>query len=434
MRDRLLGGGQLLGLNIRRLKTTTVSRTFIRIALVAAVSVAAVATPAAAQPRTLSVNNAVEAALTRPALDRILTARTRALRAASERNTVHPTPEFDLAYEQVLDDTLGGREFTAAVRQTFDLDGWRDRQRAALPHLEDAARADAAAKRLTLATATRSAFYAVLYHQHRVEALDAWIARLSWGAENLAKRHQQGDASLFALRRLQREHDGAQLKRALAHHKHTGAWADLQRLTGLDDRPVLVGTLAPTAALPSTPRAITSPQLVALQSRARAVASEQARWGDPMLRDWTLGAGYRLAQANEETGHGFVLSLSLPLAFWNNDAPTIDALNAEHAALTEAYQFETTQLQRKLAASNTRLESATLALAQQAVSQDNADDGLGPLAEKAFRAGAATLTELLEVYARETELSLDHIELEMEARRAALARDAALGLTQGVTP
>lgn len=406
-----------------RAKTPTINRIFVT--LVAATALSA---PARADGAPWSADDAVRHALANPALAALLDAAERTASADAAGATLLPTPAVELSHEQLL----GGRDrrgfdFSAQLRQTFDVSGWRSHLRAALPLHVAALRADADAQRVDLAAAVRLAFYEVRYRQSRLAAMDAQTGHLDRGVAAMLARKEHGDASTYDVARIDRARQLALAERAAEASRLAEAWATLDALTLWDERPELSGELSPPPQQSPSAALAPLPQLARLELAGRALDAELAATGSPGLRGWTVGAGYRLVDDAGDTGHGFVVSLEVPLALWNTEVPRRQRLEAERTRVSSELARERVAATRGQVAAAERLR-ATVEAAD-ALPPADADRPLVTMAERAYGAGEATLTELLDAYQSETNLALARIDLAWEARRAAidLARRRGVG-------
>ena len=389
--------------------------------------------PATAEAQSeVNADDVVRSALARPEVEERFSAQVSGVRAELDEATVFPTPTLGLAHEQVFGDlNVGYLEFSAMVEQRFDLSGWRGALRESLPHRESALRAETDAWQLEAATTVRVAFYRVRRHDERVAALDAWIARLEDGLVGVRAREEGGDASAYQVRRIEREIELARATRATEASARAEAWAELERWTMWQTRPVLVGALQPPPPTPTPDaRAPLRPELARLEHLELALDAETQAWGAPFWRGWSVGAGYRYAEVGPSTGHGFLVTLSLPLAFWNTDAPRVQRLRARQLEVSSELTLRTSLVAREVDAAHERLDAAMASL--ETMSGPSRDAELTRLAQVAFDAGEASLTELLDAFESETELQLARIDLQWEARRAAIALDRSRGI--GVPP
>lgn len=380
---------------------------------------------AGAQESAWTADEAVRRALANPEVQGILDGRIRSARAEVEARTVIPTPTLGASHEQVLgNEQAGYLESTIVVEQQFDVSSWRSRLRESVPHRERALRAESDEWRLDVATTVRGAFFEVRYREERMRTTDAWIGRLEEGAVAIRARQERGDAAPYDVRRVEREIEIARAQRAREEALLAEAWAALGSWSPWSSRPTLTGTLTPDA--PASAPETTLPALARLQHLDLALSAEAEAWGSPFWRGWTVGAGYRFAQVAAESGHGFVLSLSVPLTFWNNDLPEVERLRAEQARVGSELRLGRTLAERAETAGRQRLEQALAALSQLAPAERDAE--LTRLAEAAYAAGEATLTELLDAYDSEAELALARVDLQWEARRAAIDLDRRRGI------
>ena len=223
---------------------------------------------------------------------------------------------------------------------------------------------------------------------------------------------------------MERELEIARAQRIAEDSALAEAWATLDAWTQWEARPALLGSLAPES--PSVVATSEPPELIRLDQLVQGLQAEAAVWGSPFARGWVVGAGYRFADASAGTGHGFIVSLSLPLMFWNIDEARIDRLSAEETAAQAELEYRRDLSARGQVAAQERLDSAWEAL--ESLPDPARDAELTGLAEAAFSAGETTLTELLDAIESETELRLARIDLQWVARRAALNLDYRLGI------
>jgi cobalt-zinc-cadmium efflux system outer membrane protein len=370
-------------------------------------------------------DEAIDQALANPDIEAVLEAEIEAARAGIEEATVRRTPTLALDHEQVF----GGQpvayfQTTAMVRQEFDFTPWRRHLRETVPHREAALRAETDQWRLEVATAVRLAFYQVRYHEERIAAFDAWIAQLERGVVVIGKRSERGDASGYDVRRIERELEIAIARRAQEEAYLAEAWAALQAWTPFDAQPSLTGALTPNDTMKD--EVATLPRVVELENRELVLASELDAWGRPFGRGWAIGAAYRVAQQGGSYGQGFMVSLSVPLTFWNNDRPRVERLRAERASVESELSLTRTLAEQAEHGARERLQETLDALGE--LPGPERDGEVSQLAETAFGAGEASLLELLDAYGSETDLRLARIDLQWAARRAAIDLQRRLGI------
>lgn len=376
----------------------------------------------------VSVEDAVRVALANQHLVTHLDAQIASARAQLAEITVIPTPALGVTHEQVFGDTqVGYLETSAMVEQRFDLSAWRGALREALPHQEEALRAELAQRQLEVATSAREAFFRVRHHDERLAALDAWIAHLERGLEGLRAREARGDASAYQTRRIARELELAQARRITEALTRAEAWAELQRWTAWQPSQRLVGELAPAQPVDEAANAgPLRPELARLQSTQRALDAELGAWGSPIWRGWSVGAGYRYAEVGQSVGHGLLITLSVPLALWNTDAPRQDRLRSQQVEVRHELTLRQGLITREVSAARERHAAALRAL--DALPDPAQDAELSRMAQAAFDADEASLVELLDAFESDTDLQLARLDVQWEARRAAIALDHSLGI------
>ena len=378
--------------------------------------------------QSMSADEAVSRALKTPQVQELLQARILFERATLEESLVRPVPTLSLSYAQVPGQSLGGSlEFQAVANQTVDLTGWRARLRQTLAAREDAQRASTQSWRLRVSAEVRHAFFEALYLQERVRALEDWIARLERGVQIIAARQARGDASPYDVQRMQREVTLARQQRAASLAQLAQARSSLRAWVPWTQAPRLAGSLTPPSPPPQGQRVL--PEILQLQRLQSSLSAELDAWQRPFLRNWNVGGGYRFVREDGGQGHGFILSLTVPIALWNTDLARRDRLQAERARLGHEVELASTLAAQAEVAALQRQHDALAALALAPGPQER---DLTTMAEVSYGADEATLTELLDAYRSETELLLSTLDLQWEARKAALELERRRGV--GATP
>jgi cobalt-zinc-cadmium efflux system outer membrane protein len=405
-----------------RSQTPIVARFFAALIYVLA---AALPERASAQGPSWSEDEAVERALANPEIEAVLEAEIQAARAEVDEATVRPAPSLAIDHEHVFGGApVAYLQTTAMIRHQFDFTPWRRELRETVPHRESAARAETDQWRLEVATAVRLAFYQVRYHEERLAAIDAWIARLERGVEAIGERGKRGDASAYDVRRVERELEIAVARRAREEADLAEAWAALSAWTPWDVQPSLSGELTPSDTMKDT--TATLPQLEQLEQRELVLDAELDAWGVPFGRDWMIGAAYRFARQGGQNGQGFMVSLSIPLTFWNTDRPRVERLRAQRARVQGELELTRTLAEQAEHGARQRLQETLDALGQ--LPAPERDHELSQLAEVAYGAGEGTLLELLDAHESEAEIRLARIDLQWAARRASIELQRRLGI------
>jgi cobalt-zinc-cadmium efflux system outer membrane protein len=369
---------------------------------------------ARAQESGLEVEDAVRAALARPALQQRLESQERLARALQDERVLRPTPRLGAGYDQLFGgDNIAIQEVELTLSQEFDWIDWRAGLREATQRRQEALRAQHEEERLELATATREAFFEVRYVQERLAVLGRWRERLEEAIARTRARHERGDASRYELLRLERELQRADAEAALERARLSEAWSSLRHHVPWGDDVTLRGELSPPPSPPHDHEE-DHPRLVQLGALQEALTLEADTWDGALWRGWTLGAGYHGAQMVGATGHGFLLSLSLPLPLWDPLEPKRAAAQSQRREVEAERALAEAEIERHHVAARARLRD----LREELAALPLPDDELTRLAELAWASGELPLSELLDAWRSDEALRLAHLDLQWEARRA----------------
>lgn len=283
---------------------------------------------------------------------------------------------------------------------------------------------------MQVAAIVSMAFYKVRHHQERLKAINDTITQLERGVRLVAARKKQGDVSVLALARTKRAVQIAHAQRTIEHSQLIEAWATLQTWANWKSRPKLGGALQPSA--PESTSGALPPHLQALKQQQLALDNKVQAWGAPFWRGWTVSAGYMHVGMAGNHGPGVTLSLNVPLVWWDTDKPRIDALTAKRAHISGEFQLAQSMNIRAVDAATRRLTTTLDAIEKLTHTKTQNTIKLIPLAEAAYRGGELPLSELLDVYSSRSTLNLTAIDLQWEARRAAI--DLAILQGRNVTP
>lgn len=386
----------------------------------------------------MTVEQVTTRAIAHASLSRQLDAEIASERAALDIELTRPNPTWSLTHEQVFGDlNVGYREFSAQLERPLDLTDWRTPLRHALPHQERAIKALWRIRESEIAHEVHLAFYAILYHRRRVAITRDWIARLQTARQGLIEREARGDASSYQVRRVAAEIAIAEVSLDTETSDLEQAWGMLELfLPASPDltstaRPHLAGELfsredapiQPTTAL-SSDREATPDTLHLHRLRERSLATRQeeaAHQGSSFWRGWTVAAGYRHATVGPSSGHGFILSLSGPLAIEDVQEPRRQHIAARRIRLDAEVDLLTARTRQRIHAARQRLQLAIRAI--ETHDDTLTDTELTSMAQLAFDTDEAPLSELLDAFEIETRMQLAKVELEREARQAQLALD-----------
>lgn len=409
---------------IRRRKSPTHHRTLAW--WVAAFSLLLLASTAQAQaPRT--ADHAVQAALENEAIDEWVAARLAENAEARRATLTRPNPSLAFGVDAPIGQgSASGTELAWALEQTFDVSRWRRDYRSEASRADAVIAADEAAWRLEVATAARTAFYAALRLQREYEVYARWVDAIEQATTGVRARVAQGDEAPIVLRSMEQSLAHAQL----AHQSRLAAAAEaaaaLEAWTGWQGGAPLEGELAPTEASSTTPTQ--RPELARLEQMALALASEGLALPASRGQGWSVGLGYRIADTGPRAQHLVLGTVAIPLAIRDTNAPQRARLDAQAEALRAERERQSAAFGREAEAARRRY-----AIAFRAVEHGHAlasAPPLGPDMFEAFLVGEAELDEVLAAFEQDRDIALSLLELQWEARRAAIALAHALG--QGV--
>ena len=377
-------------------------------------------------PNPMTVEQLVVHALSEPTLEAEHEAMTKEERATMAHQLMRPLPTFGIDQEYVFGSTqVAYDQVTASVSQGVDFSDWRTRMHESYSSRQAALDTVHELWRFEIAMDVRAAAYEALYRQERLLLMDDRISQLARAMGDLDARAKVGDVSRYEVLRLERGlvHARAQRSRENVLLKETlGQLAMWVPEVPLEQ---LKGDLKPSSAYvesSGTPLSIRR-----LDSLELALAQEYEAWGNPFLRGWILGAGYRFARVGGDSGHGFMLSVTIPLVVRDSDQPQQDILDARRAKVQAERTLLRRQNQAQQQAARSRLNQALAGLEVLARTSDDHLDVL-TLATTSYRAGEISVDDLLNTYQTETELELLRVDMAWEARRADLDLRRALGL------
>lgn len=387
-----------------------------------------------AEPPPLTEGEAVRGALSRPAYREAETSRVVQAEIAVTEAGLLPNPVLDIARDRI--GVVGGdtTERTAQLSQTFDFSGRRALRREAATQRLDAARLDGKDRRLTTIAEVRRVFAETL-HRDRVQgALGQWLARIEAATLVAAQLAKAGEVSGYERRRFQRE---AQTARARLSGVQADAARNREKLAALtgkrpEEARHLAGELLP-GALPALEAALAGlrrrPDLASLVAQAEAFERERQAAERAWIPDLTLSVGQKRIEEPAHSGNGVILgvSFSIPLfdrgqASQQRSRARAQAIRADHALALDKAEAELRGVWR---------QADELRKAAEAFRGDSLAGfrDLSRIAEAAYRAGEATLLELLDAYRTELDSAITELDLELRARIARIEFDSLSGVS-----
>jgi outer membrane protein, heavy metal efflux system len=400
-------------------------------AIVLFIVASATAATAGAQPLELTERQAIERALSRPAVAVAEGSRVAAAQAAADEAGVWPNPELSLERERLGSGSGRSTETTLKIEQPIDLSGRRALRREAALQRVEATRMEQRERRFVLVNELRRSYAEALHGAELRAALTRWNARLQGTLELTRRQVEAGEASGYDRRRLERELQGARLRLQAAEADALRARETLGGWVEIPGEWRAVGSLLPESP-PPLERYLaaveTRGDLGALSAQARASDRDFDAAQRAWIPDVNIGAGRKRV---EETGHsdtGLLLSLSVPLPLFDRGRAAASQARSTAQALRAERELKLAQ-----AVARTRgtwhqaraLRDAAERFQREALSGSRE---LSTIAETAWRGGEATLLELLDAYRTELEAESSALDLALRARIARIEVDFLSGI------
>lgn len=292
---------------------------------------------AAQEPRRVTLDEALEL-FARNNLELRL-ARTDAAEAAglARQAAAFPNPTFAGTHEPVSDNVRSYSETYLNLSQRLEWPGTRSARRTAAERAAAAVRARLAADSARLAFEVKRAFTDAGRAGRAVAILERVTAVFREGVASAEARYEEGDISLYDLRRIRIERARYENRLAEAGLEAAAARRELATLVAPDADAL---ELAPADALAGLPPEVPAEQAMAaaLARRPEVAAAESAlassRAGADAARgeripDLTATGGYK-TQSDGFTG--VFLGLSLPIPLWDRRGGAIEAAEARVGA------------------------------------------------------------------------------------------------------
>jgi outer membrane protein, heavy metal efflux system len=386
---------------------------------------------AAAEPRRLTLDEALAIAAAQSPARRALEQEVERARAAVPASGLWANPDLSLLREE----SAGVVDRFATLTQAIPIGGRTGLERSAARSAEAAAAAAATQERAAFDARVRGAFVDLLLQQERFAALEAHDTRLHRLADAMRAREREGESSGLDRRRVAWEAAEARALLTGARGALAGAQARLGAAIGIApaESPVAVGDLAAGAPLPDRATvdaaAARRGDLAALEAEAEradllARAARRRRVPEPEI---TAGAKNTAIGGVDDTGLVIGLGFALPFLDRGQEGGVSDA---------EAALLRSRRAARALtiAADVDAAWAAAVAgrEAEAAYAAAGVPEELIPIALAAYDGGSLRLLELVDAYRTATEVRLRIAALGAEARQAEIALRTAAGME--VTP
>lgn len=348
----------------------------------------------------------------------------RALGAAEVR-ALEPqqNPSLVLTHQQTLSGPTD-RETVVGAEVPFSISGRRGLLREAAKARQSVSEARAQSDLLEMALEFRAAFALAVVEHERVLVMAQHQKALQDLARTLEQLTARGETAAYdvvrhaAEVRLHARALAAARARAVAASRRLSQW-----LVGPTERLVTSAALARAPLVPLRP--FEHPDIAVLRGSARAAGLEREAARRRWIPDLEVFAGYRQVASGEQLGHGLSLGLQMPLNFIEHGQGAAARARAEQdLAEARAGRLER-ELESELLAAASTLKPLEAALRQ---AELNAVDTakLENSARELYRAGEASISELLDAYRMKERAALDRVTAleELLAARLAVMRAA----------
>ncbi len=367
---------------------------------------------------------AIELALTREAYQHRLDAAAEEAKSNLMQARLHANPNLEFVQETNRSPAGETTERTVRVTQALDISGRRKLRTDAARLLVESADLDSASVREQTVSEVRRHFFTVLQLVEKSSAHERWLTRLGELQKIAEILKSGGEASVYDVRRVQREYLSAQASAAEAGAELEASRERLYAVIGPQGRRYaeISGSLVPPPAPPleRLQESLTSrPDLLSLRNKASAYRLEQRAARRLVLPDVTLGVGVKHLNDPAYSDTGLVFSLSLPLPLADRGQAAHASLGAKVLATDADYRLAIESMLGELRAARIRTESARIAAARLREGALPVSRDLVRIAELAYRAGEMTMLEVLDAHRALLIAEIEVLDLEL---RAALSR------------
>lgn len=353
------------------------------------------------------------------------------LRADAETRGAWPNPEISYTREQTFGFAATGEDYLS-LGQTFDLAGRRGLRADASTLRARAVEEEGERARQEWIATIRLRFYEVLHRTLRHDALAEFRERIELALASVVRREAAGDAARYDRRRLERELALATARLEREQAALDGASAALASLLGLDAQISATGVLLPESYPPPVAellaRALERSDLRALAVRASAAErDEEAAWRG-WIPDLVLAFGWKGVDAGGgNRADGFLATATLRIPLLDRDEGAEHRAEAEGRAARARAELRAIEVESEVRgrrAEVVRLRAAAIAFGGESSA---ASTDLVGIAESAYGGGELGILELLDAHRGAVDDALTTRDLELDARRAAIALDLATG-------
>jgi outer membrane protein, heavy metal efflux system len=386
----------------------------------------------ARQSTPLSEREAVQLALSRPAVQAMVEGRQGIAQSAVLEARTWPNPVVAYERQRLSGSLFDDDERIVSLSQRFDISGKRQLNvRAAQTRLQASA-ADVESRRQELAFEVRRRFYEAFAASKTLQALRRWEERLL-AAERLAATLQKGgEVSGYDRRRTSHERASTLARVGTAGAEVLRVKERLRGLTGAseDQLALLQGVLLPEDSAPLEQlltRLRERPDLQSLVLKARAFQLDERVARRAWIPDLTLSAGVRQIDSGPQNDSGPVFGISIPLPLFERGQAAQRRAYAEARLASAESELALQRAEGEIRGSWEQFRQLSAAASE---FRRHAVDGaqrLAAIAEAAYRGGERGILELLDAYRAVADADVRLVELELAARAAQLELEYSAG-------
>ena len=262
-------------------------------------------------------------------------ARSAAVRAEAmaRQSGAYPNPAFTASHEALDESGLAASESYFTLSQRLEWPGARDARQAVSNENVLAARSRVLADSATLAFRVKRAYVEAARAERHGEILERVTAVFRQAAESAGERYQEGDVSLYDLRRIEVERVRYEASLADALLVLNASRRQLALLVAPETGEL---QLAPSDAPVGIPPPIDlnqlqalalgrRPEILALEADVRSAEAERRGMRAQRVPDLTATGGFK---RQSDGFNGLFLGMSVPIPLWNRSSGVIEAADA----------------------------------------------------------------------------------------------------------
>jgi outer membrane protein, heavy metal efflux system len=332
------------------------------------------------------------------------------------------------------EDAAGTIDMFATLSLPLPLWGRPSLEKSAARTAARAAETRAGQDRLEVRARVREQFLELVASQERLAVIEDGLGRIDELVRALRAREAEGESSGFDRRRAERERAEVEADAGEGRARLARARASLAGLLGLPMEGLRAeGTLAPVRPLPTLEevreRAASRGDVEALRTAAEAQDLLVRAASRRLLPEPVLTAGWKRTVAGNEAGNGSVLGAGFALPLFDRGQGPRAVAQAEASLLRN--QREALSREAIAGAEAALAETEARRNAESAYESAPPAEELVRIARAAYDEGETRILDLLDAYRTALAVRLRLVDLHLEARKAEIELDRAIGFESG---